>query len=79
MSENLELELATSKCYMHAIIQRIFGGVVQDLEEQSRLIAASSRPANSAGADGHFVVLSNSQSEDSDAGGDEGKKCESDA
>uniref|UniRef100_A0A3Q2Y3Q8 Adaptor protein, phosphotyrosine interaction, PH domain and leucine zipper containing 1 n=1 Tax=Hippocampus comes TaxID=109280 RepID=A0A3Q2Y3Q8_HIPCM len=51
-----------------------------DLEEQSRLIAASSRPANSAGADGHFVVLSNSQSEDSDAGGEEGKKkCESDA
>ncbi|XP_019734880.1 DCC-interacting protein 13-alpha [Hippocampus comes] len=54
--------------------------IEMDLEEQSRLIAASSRPANSAGADGHFVVLSNSQSEDSDAGGEEGKKkCESDA
>ncbi|XP_077386193.1 DCC-interacting protein 13-alpha [Festucalex cinctus] len=56
--------------------------IEKDLEEQSRLIAASSRPANSAaaGADGHFVVLSNSQSEDSDAGGDEGKKKgESDA
>lgn len=47
--------------------------VSQDLEEQSRLIAASSRPANPAAADGQFLVLSNSQSEDSDAG-DEGKK-----
>ncbi|XP_049589464.1 DCC-interacting protein 13-alpha [Syngnathus scovelli] len=54
--------------------------IEKDLEEQSRLIAASSRPANSAGADGNFVVLSNSQSEDSDAGGEEGKKKdESDA
>ncbi|XP_061543670.1 DCC-interacting protein 13-alpha isoform X2 [Phycodurus eques] len=51
--------------------------IEKDLEEQSRLIAASSRPA---GADGHVVVLSNSQSEDSDAGGEEGqKKGESDA
>lgn len=46
---------------------------LQDLEEQSRLIAASSRPANPTGADGQFLTLSNSQSEDSDAG-DEGKK-----
>uniref|UniRef100_A0A8C2WBK7 Adaptor protein, phosphotyrosine interaction, PH domain and leucine zipper containing 1 n=1 Tax=Cyclopterus lumpus TaxID=8103 RepID=A0A8C2WBK7_CYCLU len=44
-----------------------------DLEEQSRLIAASSRPANQPAADGQFLVLSNSQSEDSDAG-EEGKK-----
>uniref|UniRef100_A0A8C4DJI4 PID domain-containing protein n=1 Tax=Dicentrarchus labrax TaxID=13489 RepID=A0A8C4DJI4_DICLA len=44
-----------------------------DLEEQSRLIAASSRPANPPGSDGQFLVLSNSQSEDSDAG-EEGKK-----
>ncbi|XP_077459768.1 DCC-interacting protein 13-alpha isoform X2 [Stigmatopora argus] len=50
--------------------------IEKDLEAQSRLIAASSRPANSSGADGQFVVLSNSQSEDdSDAGGgEEGKK-----
>ncbi|CAK6960850.1 DCC-interacting protein 13-alpha isoform X2 [Scomber scombrus] len=48
--------------------------IEKDLEEQSRLIAASSRPANPpASADGQFLVLSNSQSEDSDAG-DEGKK-----
>uniref|UniRef100_A0A7N8WKE4 Adaptor protein, phosphotyrosine interacting with PH domain and leucine zipper 1 n=1 Tax=Mastacembelus armatus TaxID=205130 RepID=A0A7N8WKE4_9TELE len=44
-----------------------------DLEEQSRLIAASSRPANPPASDGQFLVLSNSQSEDSDAG-EEGKK-----
>ncbi|XP_061687709.1 DCC-interacting protein 13-alpha isoform X2 [Syngnathoides biaculeatus] len=54
--------------------------IEKDLEELSRLIGASSRPAHPAGADGHFVVLSNSQSEDSDAGGEEGKKRgESDA
>ncbi|XP_057701219.1 DCC-interacting protein 13-alpha [Corythoichthys intestinalis] len=54
--------------------------IEKDLEEQSRLIAASSRPANPSGADGQFVVLSNSQSEDSDAGGEDGKKKdESDA
>ncbi|AWP02267.1 hypothetical protein SMAX5B_001081 [Scophthalmus maximus] len=47
--------------------------IEKDLEEQSRLIAASSRPANPPAADGQFLVLSNSQSEDSDAG-DEGKK-----
>ncbi|XP_075996330.1 DCC-interacting protein 13-alpha [Genypterus blacodes] len=47
--------------------------IEQDLEEQSRLIAASSRPANPAAPDGQFLVLSNSQSEDSDAG-EEGKK-----
>uniref|UniRef100_A0A672G697 PID domain-containing protein n=1 Tax=Salarias fasciatus TaxID=181472 RepID=A0A672G697_SALFA len=45
-----------------------------DLEEQSRLIAASSRPANPPPSDGQFLVLSNSQSEDSDAGGEDGKK-----
>uniref|UniRef100_A0A8C9XVJ9 Adaptor protein, phosphotyrosine interaction, PH domain and leucine zipper containing 1 n=1 Tax=Sander lucioperca TaxID=283035 RepID=A0A8C9XVJ9_SANLU len=47
--------------------------IEKDLEEQSRLIAASSRPANPPAADGQFLVLSNSQSEDSDAG-EEGKK-----
>ncbi|GAA6216907.1 DCC-interacting protein 13-alpha [Lates japonicus] len=47
--------------------------IEKDLEEQSRLIAASSRPANPPASDGQFLVLSNSQSEDSDAG-DEGKK-----
>ncbi|XP_071349572.1 DCC-interacting protein 13-alpha [Trachinotus anak] len=47
--------------------------IEKDLEEQSRLIAASSRPVNPPGSDGQFLVLSNSQSEDSDAG-DEGKK-----
>uniref|UniRef100_A0A5S6L438 Exosome complex component MTR3 n=1 Tax=Xenopus tropicalis TaxID=8364 RepID=A0A5S6L438_XENTR len=46
--------------------------IEKDLEEQSRLIAASSRPAQ-ASAEGQFVVLSSSQSEDSDVG-DEGKK-----
>ncbi|KAJ3602941.1 hypothetical protein NHX12_030685 [Muraenolepis orangiensis] len=52
--------------------------IEKDLEEQSQLIAASSRPANPP-SDGQFLVLSNSQSEDSDAG-EEGKKLgESDA
>ncbi|XP_041639217.1 DCC-interacting protein 13-alpha [Cheilinus undulatus] len=46
--------------------------IEKDLEEQSRLIAASSRPANPPAPDGQFLVLSNSQSEDS--GGEEGKK-----
>ncbi|XP_048109823.1 DCC-interacting protein 13-alpha isoform X1 [Alosa alosa] len=50
----------------------------QDLEEQSRLIAASSRP-NPPTADGQFLVLSNSQSEDSDAGEEGRKKGESEA
>ncbi|XP_036988007.2 DCC-interacting protein 13-alpha isoform X2 [Artibeus jamaicensis] len=48
-----------------------------DLEEQSRLIAASSRP-NQANSEGQFVVLSSSQSEESDLG-EEGKKRESEA
>ncbi|XP_060246733.1 DCC-interacting protein 13-alpha isoform X3 [Meriones unguiculatus] len=48
-----------------------------DLEEQSRLIAASSRP-NQAGSEGQLVVLSSSQSEESDLG-EEGKKRESEA
>nr|XP_020466840.1 DCC-interacting protein 13-alpha isoform X2 [Monopterus albus] len=47
--------------------------IEKDLEEQSRLIAASSRPANPPSSDGQVLVLSNSQSEDSDAG-EEGKK-----
>ncbi|RVE72500.1 hypothetical protein OJAV_G00038670 [Oryzias javanicus] len=47
--------------------------IEKDLEEQSRLIAASSRPANPPGPDGQFLVLSSSQSEDSDVG-EEGKK-----
>ncbi|XP_062264887.1 DCC-interacting protein 13-alpha [Platichthys flesus] len=47
--------------------------IEKDLEEQSRLIAASSRPANPPAADGQFLVLSNSPSEDGEAG-DEGKK-----
>uniref|UniRef100_A0A3Q1HA49 Uncharacterized protein n=1 Tax=Anabas testudineus TaxID=64144 RepID=A0A3Q1HA49_ANATE len=50
-----------------------------DLEEQSRLIAASSRPANQPASDGQFLVLSNSQSEDSDAGEEGKKKGESEA
>ncbi|XP_068451974.1 DCC-interacting protein 13-alpha [Clinocottus analis] len=53
--------------------------IEKDLEEQSRLIAASSRPANQAAADGQFLVLSNSQSEDSDAGEEGKKKGESEA
>lgn len=50
----------------------------QDLEEQSRLIAASSRSSQSVG-EGQFVVLSSSQSEDSDLGEDGKKKRESEA
>lgn len=53
--------------------------IEKDLEEQSRLIAASSRPANPPGPDGQFLVLSNSQSEDSDAGEEGKKKGESEA
>uniref|UniRef100_A0A8C6YDE4 Adaptor protein, phosphotyrosine interacting with PH domain and leucine zipper 1 n=1 Tax=Naja naja TaxID=35670 RepID=A0A8C6YDE4_NAJNA len=49
-----------------------------DLEEQSRLIAASSRSNQSIG-EGQFVVLSNSPSEDSDLGEDGKRKQESDA
>uniref|UniRef100_H3DLR9 Adaptor protein, phosphotyrosine interaction, PH domain and leucine zipper containing 1 n=1 Tax=Tetraodon nigroviridis TaxID=99883 RepID=H3DLR9_TETNG len=44
-----------------------------DLEEQSRLIAASSRSSTQPGPDGQFLVLSSSQSEDGDAA-EEGKK-----
>ncbi|KAF7207736.1 DCC-interacting protein 13-alpha [Nothobranchius furzeri] len=47
--------------------------IEKDLEEQSRLIAASSRPANPPASDGQFLVLSSSQSEESDPG-EEGKK-----
>uniref|UniRef100_A0A674AVQ7 DCC-interacting protein 13-alpha n=1 Tax=Salmo trutta TaxID=8032 RepID=A0A674AVQ7_SALTR len=51
-----------------------------DLEEQSRLIAAFSRPTPLAtGTDGQFLVLSNSQSEDSDAGVEGREKGESEA
>ncbi|XP_065407054.1 DCC-interacting protein 13-alpha isoform X7 [Chrysemys picta bellii] len=52
--------------------------IEKDLEEQSRLIAASSRPIQSSG-EGQFVVLSSSQSEDSDLGEDGKKKRESEA
>ncbi|XP_067286868.1 DCC-interacting protein 13-alpha isoform X2 [Pseudorasbora parva] len=52
--------------------------IEKDLEEQSRLIAASSRPSQPA-ADGQVLVLSNSQSEDSDAGEEGQKKGESEA
>ncbi|XP_051528433.1 DCC-interacting protein 13-alpha-like isoform X2 [Myxocyprinus asiaticus] len=52
--------------------------IEKDLEEQSRLIAASSR-LNPPTADGQFLVLSNSQSEDSDAGEEGQKKGESEA
>ncbi|NXS82478.1 DP13A protein, partial [Erpornis zantholeuca] len=50
--------------------------IEKDLEEQSRLIAASSR-SNQSSAEGQFVVLSSSQSEDSDLGEDGKKKRES--
>ncbi|KAM6062131.1 DCC-interacting protein 13-alpha isoform 2-T2 [Chlamydotis macqueenii] len=52
--------------------------IEKDLEEQSRLIAASSRSNQSSG-EGQFVVLSSSQSEDSDLGEDGKKKRESEA
>ncbi|NXX89374.1 DP13A protein, partial [Centropus bengalensis] len=52
--------------------------IEKDLEEQSRLIAASSR-SNQSGGEGQFVVLSSSQSEDSDLGEDGKKKRESEA
>ncbi|XP_057625417.1 DCC-interacting protein 13-alpha [Chionomys nivalis] len=51
--------------------------IEKDLEEQSRLIAASSRP-NQTGSEGQVVVLSSSQSEEGDLG-EEGKKRESEA
>ncbi|CAG11825.1 unnamed protein product, partial [Tetraodon nigroviridis] len=47
--------------------------IEKDLEEQSRLIAASSRSSTQPGPDGQFLVLSSSQSEDGDAA-EEGKK-----
>ncbi|OXB83033.1 UNVERIFIED_CONTAM: hypothetical protein H355_001376 [Colinus virginianus] len=50
--------------------------IEKDLEEQSRLIAASSRQ-NPGSGEGQFVVLSSSQSEDSDLGEDGKKKRES--
>uniref|UniRef100_A0A8C8J1U8 DCC-interacting protein 13-alpha n=1 Tax=Oncorhynchus tshawytscha TaxID=74940 RepID=A0A8C8J1U8_ONCTS len=54
--------------------------IEKDLEEQSRLIAAFSRPTPlAAGTDGQFLVLSNSQSEDSDAGVEGREKGESEA
>ncbi|KAM8867480.1 DCC-interacting protein 13-alpha [Synchiropus picturatus] len=53
--------------------------IEKDLEEQSRLIAASSRPSNPPAADGQFLVLSQSQSEDSDTGEVGKKKGESEA
>ncbi|XP_028823091.1 DCC-interacting protein 13-alpha isoform X2 [Denticeps clupeoides] len=52
--------------------------IEKDLEEQSRLIAASSRP-NQPAADGQFLVLSNSQSEESDTGEEGNRKGESEA
>uniref|UniRef100_A0A8B9FW36 DCC-interacting protein 13-alpha n=1 Tax=Amazona collaria TaxID=241587 RepID=A0A8B9FW36_9PSIT len=52
--------------------------IEKDLEEQSRLIAASSRSNQNSG-EGQFVVLSSSQSEDSDLGEDGKKKRESEA
>ncbi|XP_038627559.1 DCC-interacting protein 13-alpha isoform X2 [Tachyglossus aculeatus] len=51
--------------------------IEKDLEEQSRLIAASNR-TNQPSGEGQFMVLSSSQSEDSDLGED-GKKRESEA
>uniref|UniRef100_A0A8D2Q2T9 Adaptor protein, phosphotyrosine interacting with PH domain and leucine zipper 1 n=1 Tax=Zosterops lateralis melanops TaxID=1220523 RepID=A0A8D2Q2T9_ZOSLA len=52
--------------------------IEKDLEEQSRLIAASSR-SNQSSTEGQFVVVSSSQSEDSDLGEDGKKKRESEA
>lgn len=65
-------------CYPAGLFPSCFC-FLQDLEEQSRLIAASSRPANPTGPDGQFLVLSSSQSEDSDAGEEGKKKGESEA
>ncbi|XP_048879137.1 DCC-interacting protein 13-alpha isoform X1 [Brienomyrus brachyistius] len=53
--------------------------IEKDLEEQSRLIAASSRPGATGNADMQFLVLSNSQSEDGEVGEDGQKKAESEA
>ncbi|XP_019360154.1 PREDICTED: DCC-interacting protein 13-alpha [Gavialis gangeticus] len=52
--------------------------IEKDLEEQSRLIVASSRATQSSG-EGQFVVLSSSQSKDSDLGEEGKKKRESEA
>nr|XP_023655426.1 DCC-interacting protein 13-alpha [Paramormyrops kingsleyae] len=53
--------------------------IEKDLEEQSRLIAASSRPGATGNPDMQFLVLSNSQSEDGEVGEDGQKKAESEA
>lgn len=53
--------------------------IEKDLEEQSRLIAASARPSTTpSSSDGQVLLLSNSQSDDGDAT-DDAKKQESDA
>ncbi|KAM9326135.1 DCC-interacting protein 13-alpha [Gastrophryne carolinensis] len=52
--------------------------IEKDLEEQSRLIAASSRPGQ-VSTDGQVVVLNSSQSDDSELGKDGKKKQESEA
>uniref|UniRef100_A0A8D2Q021 Adaptor protein, phosphotyrosine interacting with PH domain and leucine zipper 1 n=1 Tax=Zosterops lateralis melanops TaxID=1220523 RepID=A0A8D2Q021_ZOSLA len=66
----------TSICYIFESNNE--GEKVLDLEEQSRLIAASSR-SNQSSTEGQFVVVSSSQSEDSDLGEDGKKKRESEA
>uniref|UniRef100_A0A663MAU1 Adaptor protein, phosphotyrosine interacting with PH domain and leucine zipper 1 n=1 Tax=Athene cunicularia TaxID=194338 RepID=A0A663MAU1_ATHCN len=71
----------TSICYIFESNnegEKVLVMVILDLEEQSRLIAASSRSNQSSG-EGQFVVLSSSQSEDSDLGEDGKKKRESEA
>lgn len=60
-------------------MQNRFSLGFQDLEEQSRLIAASSRSSNPPGPDGQFLVLGSSQSEDSNAAEEGKKKDESEA
>ena len=78
-SLSLSLSLSLSRSLSLPLILSPSHSLSQDLEEQSRLIAASSRPANPPSSDGQFLVLSNSQSEDSDAGEEGKKQGESDA
>uniref|UniRef100_A0A8C0JGR8 Adaptor protein, phosphotyrosine interacting with PH domain and leucine zipper 1 n=1 Tax=Chelonoidis abingdonii TaxID=106734 RepID=A0A8C0JGR8_CHEAB len=59
-------------CYLHFYL------ISNLMWISSRLIAASSRPSQNSG-EGQFVVLSSSQSEDSDLGEDGKKKRESEA
>ncbi|XP_068170611.1 DCC-interacting protein 13-alpha [Antennarius striatus] len=76
MEDKKEQEKAKEKQQEELSKQRL---IEKDLEEQSRLIAASSRPTIPPGSDGQMLMLSNSQSQSSDAGEEDEKRGESEA